>query len=142
MTHVPNHPDPNQHCPKCVIDDGRLAAAARLFSRRTKDEEASAEALHLADVAEAVGRATECAFRLNLIDEKTGDELHAMSELSCHRAAMLRGWARGISMAGGWSPAILAKWADELATHTTALLGGEYHGAFEVVGTEGIRKRE
>lgn len=136
MTHIAGH----THCPKCIIDDGRLAAAARLFSRKTKDENARAEAMHLADVAEAVRRATEAAFVLELVDEATGDELHAMSELSCHRAAALRAWARE----GGHDPrpSLIAKWADELAEHTTRLLGGEYEGAWTVDGTSGIRKRE
>lgn len=137
MTHIPQH----QHCPKCIIDDGRLAAAARFFARRMSDSQTRDEALHLADVADAVRAATAWAFERETVTEEQADELHAMSELSCHRAALLRKLARGQELLPAKVHQLLAKWADELADHSTGLLGGEYKGAWTVDGTTGISRK-
>lgn len=141
------HGPHNQHCPKCIIDDGILAAAARLFAATCDDRDTTAEAMHLAFTAEAVKAATECALKSGAVTEEQADELHAMSELSCHRAAELRAWARGEECAileGGETDRhiVLQIWAEELRLHTTGLIGGEYDGAWEVIGVNGIRKKE
>lgn len=137
----------NQHCPKCIIDDGILAAAARLFAAGCDDPDTTSEALHLADTADAVKAATECALKSGAVTEDQADELHAMSELSCHRAAELRAWARGeTSMIPNRGDTdrhvVLQLWAEELRLHTTRLIGGEYTGAWIVDGVTGIRKRQ
>ena len=142
-----------EHCgPPCkIIIDGRvLAAAARWFANVHASLRAAA--LHLAETTEASVAALEHGIRARLINGEELDEAHAWSELECHRASLLRAWASGAVPLSGFRdgerrdpPAtneLLATWAEETRLHTTKLLGGEYSGALEVLGVNGIRKKE
>lgn len=138
-----------EHCgPPCkVIIDGRiLAAAARWLANVHASLRAAA--LHLAETTEASVAALEHGIRARLITGDELDEAHAWSELECHRAALLRRWASGnkpLTQTSDDLPAasseLLATWAEETRLHTTKLIGGEYSGAWEVLGVNGIRKK-
>lgn len=95
------------NCPKCVIDTGGAlpSAAAGLLLQSMANERADADAWPE-------------------LDADKRDELKALSELDCHRAAMIR------------------KWTEDSRLARTKIYGGEYHGNFEVNGVDGITRRE
>lgn len=97
-----------------------------------------AAARYLAHIASSSGEALIYAIDRAVLKPEEIDEAHAMSELSCHRAAFLRDSDdfRNGAMAG-----MLMKWAEELRLHTTGLVGGEYKGAWVVDGVRGISKK-
>ena len=83
-------------CQKIIIDTGRIM-------RRARD---------LADAAEAHLDAFYRAREAGTVTPKMKDELHAFSELNCHRAAEMLAWSEAIHRM------------------TVKMAGGEYDGAF------------
>lgn len=141
-------PDPNECVPCKIIIDGRvLAGAARYFGLQTASAAVAAASRLLADTADAATEALMFAVRSNSLSPEALDEAHAMSELSCHRAAYLRSSGavpmpvtRQASGERDWI-ARLNAWAEELRLHTTKLIGGEYKGAWTVDGVTGIKRK-
>jgi hypothetical protein len=143
-------------CPGCkVIIDGRVLAAAALTYAEAKEAAGGPHSANLARLARLLARtadgvtdALEFALRSGAIKPGSPelDEAHAMSELSCHRAAMLRENAAFLG-APDTSPEdrmklfMLRDWAEELRLHATKLFGGEYCGAWTVDGIIGITRR-
>ena len=96
-------------CQKIIIDTGgRLARVARFYS----------------EAADAFNNAFQRAIDNGRDFGDESDELHALSELDCHRAKQM------------------VEWAEELHERTVRLAGGEYRGGFEVDGIAGIRKKD
>lgn len=136
-------------CPPCkvIIDGGTIGGGGRLLAR--KRPEVAAAAHYLADISEASVRAIMQGVRSGALTPEQIDEAHAWSELECHRAAVIRDSAvrefeavRVDNKTIIVNEALLMQWAEETRIHTTALIGGEYHGSFEVDGITGIRKRD
>lgn len=134
----------SERCPPCKIildDPGALAASARYFALiASENDEAPVElvaaAAYLADIATIVGEVLIRAIDKGVLNAADIDEAHAMSELSCHRAAALLAMGDEVM-----EPSKIMQWAEELRLHTTMLVGGEYSGAWEVDGVNGIRKK-
>lgn len=97
---------PAAPCPPCkiILDGGVLIAALDVYGTTT----GSARAAFL------------CAIDNGTFDGASIDQAHALSELWCHRAALLR------------------QWAEEDRLMATAMIGGEYRGAWSVDGVNGI----
>lgn len=139
---------PDNGCVPCkIIIDGRvLSAAARYFGLQTASAAIAASARLLADTADAATEALMYAIRSGTLSPEALDEAHAMSELSCHRAAYLRSSAgvpmpphRPSTSEGAWIGRFTG-WAEELRLHTTKLVGGEYAGAWVIDDVTGIRR--
>jgi hypothetical protein len=140
-------------CPACkiIIDGGVLAASARLYGRAYTESRADfredmrgivGAAEYLAAIAEASTEALMQGIRTGKLTSDQIDEAHAMSELSCHRAAWLRERAEASASTDFGHDAVrrLREWAEELRLHTTKLIGGEYRGAWTVDGVDAIRR--
>lgn len=93
-------------CPPCkiILDGGVIGAASSLY----------------ANTAEIIGNAFAHAIEIGSFDAADVDHAHALSELWCHRAALLR------------------QWAEEDRLIATEMLGGEYHGGWTIDGVKGI----
>lgn len=94
-------------CPPCkvILDGGVVRTAAESYAGT------------VASISASFGH----AIAIGTFDAAQIDEAHALSELWCHRAALLR------------------KWAEEDRLHATGMIGGEYAGAWMIDGVEGIR---
>lgn len=93
-------------CPPCkiILDGGIIELATDLYAGTTR----------------AIGKAFDHAITTGVFGPEQIDEAHALSELWCHRAVLLR------------------KWAEDDRLHATGMLGGEYSGAFAIDGVDGI----
>lgn len=132
-------------CPPCkIILDNRVLAAAGRFVAALMKESAPvvAAATLIAETADAAAHGFTYALLSESLSAEELDEAHAMSELSCHRAAQMRGWAVGGWASSGTRTERMISWAEELRTHTTKLFGGEYSGAWEVIGVDRIQKKD
>jgi hypothetical protein len=137
-------------CPPCkIIIDGRvLAGSARLFAAQIAAmsglPKLIAASEYLAAIVDGATEALIHGTRAGLLEPAELDEAHAMSELSCHRAA----WLRDAAIQPRMTPTeqdraakLLVSWAEELRLHSTKLIGGEYHGAWDVNGIVGISRK-
>lgn len=141
---------PNDNgCPPCkIILDGRaISGSAVMFAARYAALSGLptlvAAANYLATIAEGATEALVYGIKSGALSAETIDEAHAMSELSCHRAAWLRNAAGMVRMnreEQERTAGLLEAWAEELRIHTTGLIGGEYHGPWKVDGIKGITK--
>lgn len=95
------------NCPKCIIDTGGALPSA---------------ALALAEQSKANNAADERAWET--LNEDQRDHLRALSELDCHRAAVIR------------------TWTEQSRLDRTKIYGGEYRGGYVVDGVEGVKKKE
>lgn len=146
MGHAPGHPQ--QDCPPCkiIIDGGRYAGSARWLSEVADADgnwPLARAARYLATVVAANEAAITRAIRERVFDPERIDQAHAWSELQCHRAQAIERF-----IIDSHAPNVLEinfgllyMWATEDRLHATNLVGGEYHGAWEVNGTEGITKK-
>lgn len=132
-------------CPPCkiILDKPVLGAAAMLLADTTEDKRIAAAARHLAAIAIASASAIIHGVATNALTTQQIDEAHAWSELECHRAAHIRRSVTGHTDDGPiLSMPLLMKWAEETRLHTTKLIGGEYRGAWTVLGITGIARNE
>lgn len=92
-------------CPPCkiILDGGIIELATDLYAGTTR----------------AIGEAIDAHISEGA-NPSFIDEAHALSELWCHRAALLR------------------KWAEDDRLYATHMLSGEYTGAFIIDGVNGI----
>lgn len=96
-------------CPPCkiILDGGVIGAATSLYS----------------STAEIISNAFTHAIEIGSFDASDIDQAHALSELWCHRAALLR------------------QWAEEDRLIATDMLGGEYSGGWRINGVKGIEPK-
>lgn len=97
-------PPPNP-CTKCIIDGGGALPAA---------------AAALAITSKALAKADNKAFRTLTAEQQ--DQIHALSEVDCRRAAKIR------------------QWTEEMRLARTEIYGGEYEGTYEI-SIDGITKK-
>lgn len=137
----------NQGCPPCkiIIDGGRLAAAADLLGDVSPSHRPWAR--YLSSIVRWNTNAITEGIRAGRISSEMIDEAHAWSELQCHRAAAIEGvigdTTKNRIAEGFWeiTPHRLGVWAEEDRLHATKLAGGEYRGAWEISGVDGIRRK-
>jgi len=136
-------------CPPCkiILDGGRYAAAATLFAAWIEALSGlptlAASARYLSTIAAGVTDALSFGIRADRLTTEEIDEAHAMSELSCHRAAWLEHAVTEPRMTPeeqARTAKMIMSWAEELRLNTTRLIGGEYHGAWTVDGIKGITR--
>lgn len=96
-------------CPPCkiILDGGVINLATDLYSGTVR----------------AIQESFEHAIRIGTFGPADIDEAHALSELWCHRAALIR------------------QWAEEDRLYATNMIGGEYSGAFRINGVRGIEPK-
>lgn len=125
-------------CPKCIIDCGRLIAAARLVGSAFPNLQAAAT--YLADVVTFDMRGIENG--ADQIPPERYEEVRAWSELDCHRAAELERWiAETDWQAASDGVDTLMRWAREHRLFATGLFGGEYDGPYTIDVINGISKQ-
>lgn len=138
-----------EECPPCkIIIDGRaLQSSAIHFAAFTEAGSGlptlSSAARYLAAIAGGSTEALSFGIKSGALGTETIDEAHAMSELSCHRAAWLRHATTEPRMTKeeqGRTANLLMAWAEELRLHATRLIGGEYRGPWKVDGITGISR--
>lgn len=139
---------PNDNgCPPCkIILDGRaISSSARLFAAIYAGlsglPSVVAAANYLAEIADGATEALTDGIKSGALSAEAIDEAHAMSELSCHRAAWLRHattMPRMTREEQTRTAALLEAWGEELRLHTTKLIGGEYRGPWKVDGIKSI----
>lgn len=122
---------PHDGCPKCIIDGGRFAAAARRLA--ALHETLAPAAIYLADIVTADTLAVTSGY--SDIPEYRHEELRAFAELDCHRAAFIETLPEPID------PTTLMEWAHEHRLFVTGLFGGEYEGEYEIDVMDGIKKK-
>lgn len=152
---------PEGFCPPCkvIIDcGGRLFGALRRLARAAGVGSAIEDAaLYYADIVDGGHRALVHAFDTGFIKPGSdeADRAHAWAELSCHRAKMFEARARqmrGHNDDGGMDFGALGPdgdlaetldtWATQHREFVTALVGGEYRGAYEILpDLSGIQKK-
>ena len=138
--------NPPHDCPPCkIITDGRrLQAIGLLIAAIAKGGLAHAARFLAATAAAGVEAVIE-GVRLERLDYYKVDEAHALSELQCHRAQLMEESVsedcESLLPNHALTPALLMKWAREDRIRLTKIFGGEYHGGWEVNGTEGITKK-
>lgn len=143
---------------KIILDCGRvLPASARLLADHVGPKSPLyAPARYLAAISEGVADAIAFAvahpdvteMRHGGSFEEAIERAHAWSELSCHRAKMLRTFVYPFTAEpdaeaeAKITPSLLMGWAESHRLHGTALFGGEYHGKYRINGTDGIELNE
>lgn len=102
-------PDLMEPCPPCkiILDGGIVELATDLYAGTTQ----------------AIGIALTAHIREGNASGDYQDRAHALSELWCHRAALLR------------------QWAEEDRLIATEMIGGEYSGAYVIDGVSGIKPK-
>lgn len=127
---------------KIILDGGGVlpGSANLLADTLGHDNPLYAPARYLAAVVAGSASALRYAIEHDVLTPAQIDQAHAFSELNCHRAAVIRGWAeRGAPSDAGTK---LRLWAEQDRIFTTQIIGGEYEGAWEVDGVTGIRQKE
>lgn len=94
-------------CPPCkiILDGGVISASSSLY----------------AHTAEIITNAFSHAIEIGTFNAAEIDKAHALSELWCHRAALLR------------------QWAEQDRLTATEMFGGEYRGGWIVDGVVDIK---